>query len=78
MIRRRQASARAISATMQFYRDAAVGSKPSIATVLERVAEARQALDRLILEDHNDSLDLRIYHGAQLLDDAAAVLGDVP
>ena len=78
MIRRRQSSARAISATMQFYRDAAIGKKPSITTVLERIAEARLALDRLILEDHNDGLELRIHHGARLLSDAAAVLGDGP
>ena len=63
---------------MQFYHDAAPDSEPSLVTVLEHLAAARKELDRMILEDHNDSLDLRIYHGAQLLDDATTVLGGGP
>lgn len=78
MIRRRHATARAIAATEQFYRDASASGKPSLVTVLEHLAAARKELDRLILDDHHDSLDLRIYHGAQLLDDAATVLGGGP
>jgi len=61
---------------MQFYREAVIAREPSITAILERIAEARHALDRLILEDHDDSLDLRVHHSARLLNDAAAVLGD--
>jgi hypothetical protein len=30
------------------------------------------------MADHDDTLGLRIYHGAQFLDDAATVLGGEP
>ena len=68
-----------MNATLAFY---ALGAPPheppSLIKVLEHVAAARKELDRFIAADHDDTLDLRVYHGAQFLDDAATVLGGEP
>lgn len=69
-----------MSATLGFYAMVAPPSRepPPLIKVLEHLAAARKELDRLIAADHGDTLDLRIYRGAQLMDDAATVFGGEP
>jgi len=46
--------------------------------VLRHLAAARTELDRLILADVGDTLDMRVHHGAALLGDAMTLLGSAP
>ncbi|MFT3789625.1 MAG: hypothetical protein QM741_00815 [Rudaea sp.] len=71
----------ASSPTLQFMALAAgasaVASTP-LQRALEYLAAARAEVDKLILADDDDTLDMRVYHGAKLLDDAATLLGGEP
>jgi len=68
-----------MSATAAFYAMSAPPREPpSMIKVLEHIASARKELNRFIAADHDNTLDLRVYHGSQFLDDAATVLGGAP